>query len=152
MGRLFDAVAVLCGCKDRVSFEGEAAMQLEFAVDPAEDAAYPLPILEGWPAVADWIPLLGAVLADLAQGVRRNAVAARFHNTLANLALAWSQRVGCSKVILTGGCFQNRVLLSRVRERLSKAGFAVYTQHRVPCGDGGVALGQLLGAAQQLGT
>ncbi len=151
MGRLFDAVAVLCGCKERVSFEGEAAMQLEFAVDPVENSAYPLPILEGWPAVADWIPLLDAILADLARGVRRNTMAARFHNALANLALAWSERVGCPQVILSGGCFQNRVLLSRVRTRLSEAGFAVYTQARVPCGDGGIALGQILGAAQQLG-
>ena len=151
MGRLFDAVAVLCGFQDRVSFEGQAAMQLEFAVDPTEDSAYPLPVLEGWPAVADWVPLLEAILADLMQGVRRETVAARFHNALANLALAWSARVGCSQVILTGGCFQNRVLLSRVRTRLSEAGFAVYTQHRVPCGDGGIALGQILGAAQQLG-
>jgi hydrogenase maturation protein HypF len=152
MGRLFDAVAALCGCRDRVSFEGEAAMQLEFAVDPAECSAYPCPVLAGWPAVADWVPLLDAVLADLADGVRRNTIAARFHNALANLALAWSQRVGCAQVVLTGGCFQNRVLRSRVRKRLSEAGFAVYTQHRVPCGDGGVALGQLLGAALQLGS
>jgi hydrogenase maturation protein HypF len=152
MGRLFDAVAALCGMKDRVSFEGEAAMQLEFAVDPSEASAYPLPISDTAPAVADWQPLLDAVLRDLAGGCPRGTVAGRFHNSLAEVAVQLARRTGCAKVALTGGCFQNRWLTRRVRARLLESGFEVYTQRRVPPGDGGIALGQVLGAALQVGA
>jgi hydrogenase maturation protein HypF len=152
MGRLFDAVAALCGLKDRVSFEGEAAMQLEFAVDPGETTAYPLPITDTAPAVADWQPLLDAVLRDLAAGRAPGTVAGRFHNSLAELAVQWARRTGIARVVLTGGCFQNRLLTRRVRARLLESGFEVYTQRRVPPGDGGIALGQVLGAAVQVGA
>jgi hydrogenase maturation protein HypF len=152
MGRLFDAVAALCGLKDRVSFEGEAAMQLEFAVDPAETAGYPLPMSDTLPAVVDWRPLVDGVLEDLRAGRSRGTVAGRFHNALADLAVRLARRAVCGRVVLTGGCFQNRWLTRRVRAQLSEAGFDVYTQRRVPPGDGGIALGQVLGAALQSGA
>jgi hydrogenase maturation protein HypF len=152
MGRLFDAVAALSGLKDRVSFEGEAAMQLEYAVDPAEAAAYRLPISDTMPAVVDWRPLVDEVLADLRAGRPRSTVAGRFHNALAELAVQVARRAGCRCVVLTGGCFQNRHLTELVRTRLLAVGFAVYTQRRVPPGDGGIALGQVLGAALQAGV
>ncbi len=152
MGRLFDGVAALAGWKGRVSYEGEAAMQLEFAVDPAEAGAYNLPMSDTGPAVVDWRPLVEAVLADLRAGRPRSAVAGRFHNGLADLALQLARRAGCGAVVLTGGCFQNRCLTERVRAKLSAAGFAVYAQRRVPPGDGGIALGQVLGAALETGV
>ncbi|MHB8865648.1 MAG: carbamoyltransferase HypF [Pirellulaceae bacterium] len=152
MGRLFDSVAVLCRLPDRVSFEGEAAMRLEFVADPQEMASYPLPWTDTAPAIADWQPLLEAVLHDLAGGCSPGTIAGRFHNTLADLALGLASRIGCGKIVLTGGCFQNRLLTRRVRMRLLAAGFEVYTQRRVPPGDGGIALGQILGAALQVGA
>lgn len=152
MGRLFDAVAALCGLPERVSFEGEAAMQLEAAVDPGEAGSYPLPMSQAVPAVVDWRPLLDRVLEDLHAGCPCGAVAGRFHNALAALAVQLARRAACERIVLTGGCFQNRWLTRRVRAELSQAGFEVYTQQRVPPGDGGIALGQVLGAALQVGA
>ncbi|HBO42801.1 MAG TPA: hypothetical protein DD670_02455, partial [Planctomycetaceae bacterium] len=66
----------------------------------------------------------------------------RFHNALADLTVQLARRAGCAQVVLSGGCFQNRLLTEQARRRLSEAGFNVYTHHRVPPGDGGIALGQ----------
>jgi hydrogenase maturation protein HypF len=185
LGRLFDAVAALCGLLDRVSFEAQAAMALEFAVDETVQEAYPLPLQtapgsgartpENSPAmeadetrtgsgawtpgrspafvggsafVGDWEPLVCGVLSDRLHGVPIGVIAAKFHNALAAWAVAVAQRVGCPQIVLSGGCFQNAVLETRVRQRLSSAGFRVYTHHSVPPGDGGIALGQILIAAQ----
>jgi hydrogenase maturation protein HypF len=152
MGRLFDAVAVLCGLSPTISFEGQAAMALQFAAEPlaAEvDDAYPLPLGAATPAVADWEPLLGAVLDDRAAGVPVGRIGMRFHNALAELAVAIARRVGLEQVVLTGGCFQNRLLSDLAYRRLTAAGFQVFVHHRVPPGDGGIALGQVLIARGQ---
>ena len=149
MGRLFDAVAALCGMGSQISFEGQAAMALEFAADWEHRDAYPLPLSEGAPAVADWEPLVRSVLRDRASDVPVGRISARFHNALAELAVAIARRSGCRRVALSGGCFQNALLTDRVHERLSRAGFDVYTHQQVPPGDGGIALGQLIVALGQ---
>jgi len=156
MGRLFDAVAALCGLQSVISFEGQAAMALEFAADQLADTAaapadaYPLPLSDDLPAVADWEPLVRAVLSDRAAGEPAGRISVRFHNALAELAVAVARRSGCSRVVLSGGCFQNALLTDRVRSRLLESGFGVYTHRRVPPGDGGIALGQVAVAARQL--
>ncbi len=155
MGRLFDAVAALCGLPPVISFEGQAAMALEFAADESESAAYPLPLrpagAEGEDApgsvVIDWEPLVHALLADRAAGVSVGCLSARFHNALADMAVAVAPPG--LPVVLSGGCFQNALLSDRLRARLSAAGFPVYTHNRVPPGDGGLALGQVFLALQQ---
>jgi hydrogenase maturation protein HypF len=159
MGRLFDAVAVMCGLPAVISFEGQAAMALEFAAHqltntPASrrNGAYPLPLSGDLPAVADWEPLIRAVLSDRAAGEPAGRIALRFHHALAELAVAVARRAGCSRVVLSGGCFQNALLTDRVRSRLLESGFGVYTHRRVPPGDGGIALGQVAVAARQLKT
>ena len=149
MGRLFDAVAMLCGLPAEISFEGQAAMALQFAADPQETGAYPLPLTDAAPAVADWEPMVRAVLADRQAGVPLGRISGRFHNALAELAAAIARRCGCSRVALSGGCFQNVLLARRVHTRLLEAGFNVYTHRQVPPGDGGIALGQVLIAARQ---
>ena len=153
MGRLFDAVAAVCGLPPVISFEGQAAMALEFAADREHQDAYPLPLLhngsDGTPAVADWEPLACAVLEDRKAGLSVGWISARFHNALADLAVAIARQSGCSQVALTGGCFQNALLSERVRARLSQSGFNVYTHREVPPGDGGIALGQLIIAARR---
>jgi hydrogenase maturation protein HypF len=150
LGRLFDAVAAICGAPDRVSFEGQAAMGLEFAADLGVDEAYPLPLglVSGTPAVADWEPLVRAVLDDRRHGVPVSRIAAQFHNALAELAVAAARLTDCSTIVLSGGCFQNALLSQRLRQRLSEAGFHVYTQQSVPSGDGGIVLGQIWIAAK----
>jgi hydrogenase maturation protein HypF len=149
MGRLFDAVACICGLGQRSSFEGQTAMALEYAADPCENGPYPLPLFGNPPTVADWEPLLRAVLADRVAGVSVGRISGRFHNALAELAAAIAHGAGCRQVVLSGGCFQNALLTERVRQRLLKSDFQVYLHHQVPPGDGGIALGQIFVAAQQ---
>jgi hydrogenase maturation protein HypF len=150
MGRLFDGVAAICGLSPCCSFEGQAAMALEYAVDPDVQGAYPCPLLDGSPAVADWEPLLRALLADRQRGAPLAEMAGRFHNAMVDLALAAARRSRCRRVVLTGGCFQNGVLNERVQTRLLEHGFDVYTHRSVPPGDGGISLGQILIAAEKI--
>jgi hydrogenase maturation protein HypF len=160
MGRLFDAVAAICGLPPVISFEGQAAMSLEFAADQQETSAYPLPSTaceqtvahggEEGGLVADWEPLVRGALADRAAGVPISRISARFHNALADMALEIAASVAPRlPIVLTGGCFQNALLTERVQSRLSQSGFPVYTHKRVPPGDGGIALGQVLLALLQ---
>jgi hydrogenase maturation protein HypF len=155
MGRLFDAVAALCDLPPVISFEGQAAMALEFAAEESESGAYPLvlsPCRRHDDLVIDWEPLVQALLADRAGGVPVGRRSARFHNALAEMAVAVARAVATSKIpiVLTGGCFQNALLTRRTRARLSAAGFQVYTHRQVPPGDGGLALGQVFLALRQL--
>lgn len=153
-GRLFDAVAALTGVCQRARYEAEAALLLEQAADaraccPA--SAYPLPLREATPGlVLDWGPTLTAVLADVARGQPVGLVSARFHEALAGAIVALARRVGLSTVVLSGGCFQNRLLLERAAARLRAAGFEVRWPALVPPNDGGLALGQLAWAARRL--
>ncbi len=124
VGRLFDAVAALCGLPAPASFEGQAAMALEFAADrvlaegQSPEEAYPLPS-------GDWEPMLRAILADLAAGEPIGRVSLRFHNALADWAVAAARRWGGGQVALCGGCFQNSLLLRQTSSRLRAAGFRV---------------------------
>ena len=156
MGRLFDAVAALCGLPARISFEGQAAMALEFAADPLEPDAYPMPLIERdgpdgerAPAIIDWEPMIERIIEDRAAGVPIGTLSARFHNGLADAAAAIFVRSGLRSVVLTGGCFQNALLSDQVRSRLIDNGATVFTHRQVPPGDGGIALGQLYLALQQ---
>ena len=143
IGRLFDAVAALTRIRSTCSFEGQAAMELEWAADAADDEeAYPFPLRGGEPAVADFEPLIRAVLRDRDAGVPAGHIAARLHNALASLAEAIAGRVGLSRVVLAGGCFQNQRLAQAIRARLQARGFAVYVPQRYPPNDGGLSLGQ----------
>lgn len=148
VGRLFDAVACLAGVRDQVGFEGQAAMELEFAADGIDDdGAYPLPVGSGEPAVADWEPLIRAVLEDRSNGVAAGRISARLHNALAAFAEEVAARVGLPRVVLSGGCFQNMRLTQAVRTRLIARGFEVFMPLRYPPNDGGISLGQLWVAA-----
>jgi hydrogenase maturation protein HypF len=154
-GRLFDAVAALVGLRQVIRFEAQAAMMLEYAVDEAVTDAYPLPPLTSPPPaggiwVLDWGPLLEALLVDLRRDVSVGVMAARFHNALAEGMVAVAQTVGVERAALSGGCFQNRILLEWAYRRLTEAGLRVYVHQRIPPNDGGIALGQVAVAAQKL--
>jgi hydrogenase maturation protein HypF len=116
-------------------------MEVEFAVKDLEGE----PAYEG--SSGDWEPLVRAIIEDLRRGVPAGRIAARFHQTLANIIVAESQRAGLERVALTGGCFQNRCLTELAVRRLRDAGFRPYWHQRVPPNDGGVALGQLAALA-----
>jgi hydrogenase maturation protein HypF len=146
-GRLFDAVAAICGIRARVNYEGQAAIELEAAADPEERGAYPLPGEEQ----LDARETIRAVLADLGAGVSVPVVAARFHNTVASAAAAACARIaaghGTELSVLSGGVFQNRLLLERTTAGLREGGMEVLTPAALPPNDGGVAYGQAAVAA-----
>jgi hydrogenase maturation protein HypF len=147
VGRLFDAVAAIIGLHQIASFEGQAAMALEFAAaGQATDAAYPYELTAGAPLLVDWQPMVYGVLADLRQGVPVGEIAAKFHHMLVNALVAVACHVGERRIVLTGGCFQNRYLTERAVLRLRAAGFTPYWHQQVPPNDGGLALGQVIAA------
>jgi hydrogenase maturation protein HypF len=143
-GRLFDSVAALTGFGDRLGFEGQAAMELEFAAAPGILDCYKYRIRDGTPYIIDWEPMLRQIIDDVRSGIQRGIISAKFHNTLAAMIVDIAQRIGEPKVVLTGGCFQNRLLTERTVERLAEAGFCAYWHQRVPPNDGGIAFGQAI--------
>jgi hydrogenase maturation protein HypF len=153
-GRLFDAVASIIGLRQEAGFEGQAAMELEFALDGVEtDERYPVelvaPIAASNPAVVDWAMMIQWMLDDLRRQVSRALISAKFHNTLVEAILRVARYADCERVALTGGCFQNRYLTERAVGRLSQEGFRPYWHQRVPPNDGGIALGQVVAAARE---
>jgi hydrogenase maturation protein HypF len=146
VGRLFDGVASLLGLRQRVRFEGQAAMELEFLLAGVEtDAAYELALAAQDPSwVLDWAPMLRALIEDRRAGASAALISAKFHNALVEAMVCVAQRVGEARVVLSGGCFQNQYLTERAVRRLGEEGFRVYWQQRVPPNDGGIALGQVV--------
>ncbi|HEV2394735.1 MAG TPA: carbamoyltransferase HypF [Verrucomicrobiae bacterium] len=172
-GRLFDAAASLAGLRQRVRFEGQAAMELEFATARfSTDDAYPLALLDraGRPVhsqartptppsvdgsalgmersrfLVDWQPLLEAIVNDLKGQTPCAAIAARFHNGLVEALIKVARQAAQEKVLLSGGCFQNCYLTERTIRRLREEGFRPYWHQRVPPNDGGISLGQVIAA------
>lgn len=153
-GRLFDAVAALVGVRDAVSYEGQAAIELEQLADPAEHGSYPVTVTGGPVRQLRGCELISAALADLRSGVPVPVISARFHNGLA-AAITRTCRLlrnstGITTVALSGGVFQNSLLQQRTTESLEDHGFRVLVHSRVPANDGGISLGQAVVAAAQL--
>ncbi len=141
MGRLFDAIASLVGVRHEVSYEGQAAMELEaLAGEGAEP--YPFAISGADPVVLDPGPLLSSIVADLRAHVSVQLIASRFHAAIAEMIRVVASRRNVPVVGLTGGVFQNIALLNLVSHRLRADGRTVLTHRQVPCNDGGLSLGQ----------
>lgn len=144
-GRLFDAVAALCGIRDEVTYEGQAAAELEQLAGGSVDGAYPSCFRD---RTLDGHDLIAAVVEDLRGGTPPNEVAAAFHGglvrTLADAATAAREATGVNVVALSGGTFQNVLLLEGLCDALGERGFEVLTHRRVPCNDGGISLGQVV--------
>jgi len=152
-GRVFDAVASLLGLRDRTTFEGQAAMELEAAAAPEADRIYPTTIrVADTGIVVQTTDVVRGVVEDLLREVPASLIAARFHATLADVLTRVCQclraRTGIHAVALSGGVFQNAWLLQAAVGRLETVGFQVYTHHQVPTNDGGLALGQAAIAAR----
>ena len=150
-GRLFDAVAAVLDVRDAITFEGQAAIELEQRAEPGERGSYPLEPVDGEPLLLPTGALVRAVVEDRRSGTEVGVVAGRFHNTVVDLLVAACARVraarGLDTVALSGGVFQNVLLLERTAARLEGAGFEVLTHRQVPCNDGGISLGQVAVAA-----
>ncbi len=154
-GRLFDAVAALVGIRDRVTYEAQAAIELEMAIENSrDDAAYQLALVpdgKGW--LIDTRPMFEAMIDDLRRNLGPGDISRRFHNGLvegfARLAHLLRERTQLNRVCLSGGTFQNVYLLEHLRARLEAGRFEVFTHGEVPAGDGGLSLGQALVAAHR---
>ena len=155
-GRLFDAAAAILGVRDLINYEGQAAVELEQLADPAERGSYEARIGhddvgQGGPLRVAGADLIRAVTDDLTAGTDAGVIAARFHNGVA-VAIEMTcamlrERYGLSTVALSGGVFQNLLLLHRTVSRLQDNGFTVLVHSRVPCNDGGISFGQAVVAA-----
>jgi len=152
VGRLFDAVASLVGIADRVAFEAQAAMQLEAVADRGTTRSYPVDLRQdGDTVVLDTRPLIRGVVDDVSRGLPVAEIAGAFHNAMRDLIVAvvsrLAERTGIRRVALTGGVFQNALLLERTHDALAARGNDVLIHRRVPCNDGGLALGQAVVAS-----
>ena len=152
-GRLFDAVASFVNLRQQIRFEGQAAMELEFALNGVETVeSYELPVVTRHSSlVLDWSPMIELILSDVKRGVSIGIISAKFHNALVGAIVAVAKRAGQNRVVLSGGCFQNRYLTERAVRRLQAEGFHPYWHQRVPPNDGGIALGQVIAALRTKG-
>jgi hydrogenase maturation protein HypF len=153
IGRLFDTVSALTGFTKTMSFEGQAAIRLEaLARAMPSQEPYPFPFDgQTW----DYAPMLDAILTDVMAGCDRSLVARCFHETIAQGVLEAAWQLGssrsCKLVVLSGGVFQNRLLLGLCFDRLQSAGFTVWFNQLVPTNDGGISFGQAaLAAAKEV--
>lgn len=150
LGRLFDAVAALLGLRSEVVYEGQAAIELEVLAKPS-DCGYPFRMSGG---VLDVTPTIRAIVDDLRGGVATAQIAGRFHRTVAELLVSACtearQASGAGRVALSGGVFQNRLLLEQLMSRLEELGFEVYINRQASPNDGGLSFGQAAVAAARL--
>ncbi|HNY66594.1 MAG TPA: carbamoyltransferase HypF [Deltaproteobacteria bacterium] len=155
LGRVFDAVSCLLGIRRQVSFEGQAAMELEACADPTVSRVLPYDLLMDREIVLDLYPAVRTIAEEHLAGKPAAALAGAFHATLVHAFVKTAREIrdatGLNRVVLSGGCFQNRLLLEGCITAFDLAGFDVYTHHLVPPNDGGIALGQALVAGTVAG-
>lgn len=143
IGRLFDGIAALLGVSYENTFEGEAAMGLQYTADHLIGSeAYEFSI--GDDTVIDWRGMISQILSDIDSGFSNGYIASRFHSTLVNIIVAMARIAGFRNVLLTGGCFQNSLLLTASVEALREHGFNPFWHRRMPTGDGNIAIGQVV--------
>ena len=147
MGRLFDAVSSLLSIRDRVNYEGQAAVELEMTADPEVKDPYPFRMDETVrPMIVDPRGIVKGIVQDLISGCSPSYISGKFHRTVARLVVEMCRTIRLEsrldRVVLSGGVFQNTLLLELVFCGLEEAGFEVYTHHLVPTNDGGISLGQ----------
>jgi hydrogenase maturation protein HypF len=147
-GRLFDAVASLVGHRHVARYEGQAALELEFeASRNCSKSVYPFAFEQG---ALDWAPMVLDILDDIANGFEVAHISRKFHNTLAEMIAEVAVASGETKIALSGGCFQNRLLTETTIEKLQARGLRPYWHQRVPPNDGCIALGQIVAASREL--
>ena len=150
-GRLFDAVASIVNICNYASYEGKAAMMLEFAInDNNIRDSYPYEIIKEksseseFTYIVDWAPMIIEIIKEVNKGKTGvDIISVKFHNTLTDIIADISKKIGENKIVLSGGCFQNKYLIERTIKVLERKGFQVYWHQRVPTNDGGISLGQI---------
>jgi hydrogenase maturation protein HypF len=150
IGRLFDGAACLALGIPHAAYEGEPASLLEAACDPAAPGCYTLPLTDGSPVELDWRSLIVELLADRAAGASPGAMAIRFHRALAKAAIGIARRYPNHPMVLSGGVFQNRVLVELIADWWPRRADQLGLPGLIPPGDGGLAAGQLAVAAARI--
>lgn len=160
VGRLFDAVASLIGLRQKLNFEGQAAMEMEFlTASYSTEESYEFQLSNdhsrhssgqkmaipglSLPIFIEWSPMVKEILSDLKKNNSPGIIATKFHNTLTDIIVRVAKIIGRQRIVLTGGCFQNTYLTERTVVQLVKEGFRPYWHQRVPPNDGGLSLGQI---------
>jgi hydrogenase maturation protein HypF len=148
-GRLFDAVASILNLRQRVNYEGQAAMELEYLTNGCDsDEHYTLKIVEKDfeenNYIIDWEPMMREILVDKLNDLSLNLMSVKFHNTLSKIILDIAKKIGEEKIVMSGGCFQNRYLIRRTVKLLESENFKPYWHQRIPPNDGGISLGQII--------
>jgi hydrogenase maturation protein HypF len=153
MGRLFDGIASILGICQRVSYEGQAARELEYAIaNFPTDKAYRFKLIQtlntanNAPLVIDWRVIIAEILTDFMNQISTAEISAKFHNTLIEIIIAVAKQIGRKQIVLTGGCWQNKYLTEKAIALLKQENFVPYWHHQIPCNDGGIAIGQIMAA------
>lgn len=148
MGRLFDAVSALIGIRQKATYEGQAAIELENLCNPLEELFYEIPIQNGR---INSLALYPQISRDYLSGITPDIISARFHNSIAHVCSQVCETIrkesSINTVALSGGVWQNITLLNKTLKLLSKNGFSVLIHHNIPANDGGISVGQILVAA-----
>ncbi|WP_348980981.1 carbamoyltransferase HypF [Desulfosporosinus sp. BG] len=148
MGRLFDAVSNIIGITDKVTYEGQAAIELEAISDLEIQEAYSYKILKQDMYIVEPYEMIIEIIKDKLNGVSSKIMASKFQNTIVNLSVSMCiylrDDTSINEVVLSGGVFQNPYLLTKISRNLEKEGFVVYTHSHLPSNDGGVAIGQII--------
>lgn len=151
LGRLFDAVAAIAGIRTRVNFEGQAAMELEMLADGHSDTIYDIQWLSQKPIKIRPQSIIRGVVQDIQNGMSPGEISVKFHQTLVvlfgEICAAIRGSHDLNRVVLSGGCFQNSLLLKGLIGQLEAQQFEVYAHRQVPANDGGIALGQAMVAS-----
>jgi len=142
-GRIFDAVSALLGICTKSTYEGQAAMMLEFNAEENETGNYSFEIFEDEIIHVNWVPIINEMINDLRNDVPSQTISGKFHNTLANIILKVTEETEEEKVILSGGCFQNVLLAERTIDLLRANDYKIYWHQRIPPNDGCISLGQI---------
>lgn len=149
-GRLFDIAASLLELRQVSIFEGQAAMELEFAISQGISESYPFRLEDsGSCVIVNWSPVLECLLEDRMKAAAPGLISAKVHNTMVEIIVTVAKRIGNPRVVLSGGCFQNVYLTERTVSRLAEEGYLPYWHRLVPPNDGGISFGQAVVAAAQ---
>jgi hydrogenase maturation protein HypF len=156
LGRLFDGIAALLGARRQVSFEGQAAMGLEMLATGVSGETYPFKIIRGneKPYILNITAMIKSIVSETERGQSNAKIASSFHQTLidafASMAEKMREETRLNRVVLSGGCFQNKILLEGSVDKLRNSGFDVCCHQQVPANDGGISLGQAVVAASMM--
>lgn len=152
LGRLFDGIGSILGIRNKVTYEGQAAVELEMAIRKETEQYYDYEWQRGKDSYdVPLHPIIRGVVRDMEKGLQVSDISGKFHTTLirlfSDLCAILRQETGLDRVVLSGGVFQNAILLTGLRKALEENRFQVFTHCLVPCNDGGISLGQAVVAA-----